>query len=931
MKKFSSAHCALMLGSPFLLFPVPVMAAAAPSHRASAADPLKSISVDIPATKFVLKNGLTLIVHEDHSAPLVATSIWYHVGSKNEPKGKTGFAHLFEHLMFNGTENYKGEFFTPFEQLGATDQNGTTNEDRTNYFENVPTNALDVALWMESDRMGHLLGAVDQAKLDEQRGVVQNEKREGENEPYGKVDDFLTPKLFPPNHPYSWTVIGSMQDLDAAKLDDVKQWFQTYYGPANAVLAVAGDVDPKAVREKVEHYFGDIPSGPPVARQEAWIARRTGHQRGVMEDRVPQARLYRTWNVPQWGAPEADYLDLVAAVLADGKTSRLYKRLVYDDRIATDVAARTDLREIAGTFTVQATARPGDDLAKVEKAVNEELARFLKTGPTPAELERVKTQYRARFVRGVERIGGFGGKSDVLAKGQVFAGRPDAYKTTLARVAAATPADLLSAARRWLSDGDYTLEVRPFPEYRVAASGADRSKLPEAGAPPDTRFPALARATLTNGLKVVVAERPSIPQVRFDLVLDAGYAADQFTRPGTATMTMAMLDEGTRTRGSLEISEELARLGAELSTFTRLDFSTVSLEALKEKLDRSLDLYADLILHPSFPRADFERLQQQQLAAIQREKAEPIAMALRVFPQILYGEGHAYATPWSGTGTEASVAGMTRDDVAAFHRTWFKPNHATLVVTGATTLAEIRPRLEKLFAEWAPGDVPVKNIRPVPPPAAQSVYLLDRPGALQTVILAGDLAPPKNNPDEVAIEAMNMVLGGQFGSRVNMNLRENKHWSYGAFSLIRDARGERPFLAYAPVQTDKTKEAIVELAKELRGIRQGRPITADELAKAKSALTLTLPGEWETMEAVATSIRNIVVFGLDDRYYDTYADRVRALEVPQVERAAAEVVEPDRLTWVIAGDRSKIEAGIRELNLGEVHLVDADGKPLSSR
>ena len=455
------------------------------------AAPATRPEIDIPFQTFVLKNGLRLIVHEDHKAPIVAVNVWYHVGSKNEKPGRTGFAHLFEHLMFNGSENYKGEFFTPFQQAGATDQNGTTNEDRTNYFENVPRNALDLALWMESDRMGHLLGAIDQAKLDEQRGVVQNEKREGENEPYGTVWEFLTPRLFPPNHPYSWTTIGSMEDLNAAKLDDVKEWFQTYYGPANAVLVIAGDVDPKTAREKAEHYFGDIPSGPPVGRQGAWVARRTGSQRGVLQDRVPQARLYKVWNVPGWGTAESEFLNLVAQVLSEGKTSRLYRRLVYDEQIATGVAASLEAREIGGLFVIQATARPGDDLAKVERAVNEELARFLRTGPTPAELARAKTDYQAGFVRGIERIGGFGGKSDVLAQGAVFAGRADFYRTRLERVASATPADLLRTARQWLGDGDYTLEVRPFPGYQTASTGADRSKLPEPGALPDAKFPAL--------------------------------------------------------------------------------------------------------------------------------------------------------------------------------------------------------------------------------------------------------------------------------------------------------------------------------------------------------------------------------------------------------------------------------------------------------
>jgi zinc protease len=898
--------------------PVPAQRATPPESR-----------INIPFQRFVLPNGLTLIVHEDHKAPIVAVNVWYHVGSKNERPGRTGFAHLFEHLMFNGSENYDKDFFGPLERAGATDLNGTTNEDRTNYFENVPTNAVDLALWMESDRMGHLTGAISQAKLDEQRGVVQNEKRQGENQPYGKVWDFLTPKLYPANHPYSWTTIGSMEDLDAAKLDDVKDWFRTYYGAANAVIVVAGDIDTKVAKQKVEQYFGDIPAGPPVARQQAWIAKRTGSQRGIMQDRVPQARIYKVWNIPGWGTADADYLNLVGDILSSGKSSRLFKRLVYDDQTATDVSASLDLREIGGLFVIEASARPGVPLAKVEKALDEELRRFLVGGPTATELRRVKTQYRAGFIRGVERIGGFGGKSDVLAQGQVFAGRPDFYQERLTRIQQATAAQVAGSARRWLGDGVYNLEVQPYREYQVAKTSADRSKLPETGAPPDSKFPELERETLSNGLKIVLARRAPIPQVRFDLLLDAGFAADQSGIAGTASLALAMLDEGTARRNALQISDELAQLGANLGTGSKLDVSSVSLEALKENLDPSLEIYADVILHPTFPQRDFERLKKQRLAQIQQEKADPVGLALRVFPGLLYGRGHAYANPWTGSGTEESTAKITRDDLIRFHQTWFKPNHATLVVVGATTMSEIRPKLEHVFASWKPGEVPGKSIATVGQQPRPVVYLIDRPGSLQSLIIAGNVAPPKANPKEVAIQTMNGVLGGDFSSRVNMNLREDKHWAYGAYTFFRDARGQRPFVAYAPVQTDKTKEAVVELQKELRGIIKERPIQPDELSRAQASLTLTLPGSWETMAALAGAIGDIVTFGLNDRYYDTFAEQVRAQTVQSLTAAAAEVVHPDRLVWVVVGDRSKIEPGLRELNLGEIRLINSDGRPVS--
>jgi len=879
---------------------------------------------DIPSATYTLDNGLTLVVHEDHKAPIVAVNIWYHVGSKNEKAGKTGFAHLFEHLMFNGSENFNDDYFKVLEKIGATDLNGTTNEDRTNYFQNVPVTALDTVLWMESDRMGHLLGALDQARLDEQRGVVQNEKRQGENEPYGRVDELIQTASFPKGHPYSWTVIGSMEDLDAASLDDVKEWFQTFYGPSNAVLVVAGDVEPEDVKARVEKYFGDIPPGPPVARQSTWIAPRTGSHRQYLEDRVPQARVYKAWNTPPWGSPDDAYLDLLSSILATGKSSRLYKRLVYDDQIATDVSATQQSSEIASIYVVDASARPGTDLASVEKAVDDEIARLLRDGPTEDELQRAKMEILAGFLRGAERIGGFGGKSDILARSQVFGGSPDAYAKSLERVRSATTDDVLGAARRWLSDGVYVLEVQPFPDLQADEGGADRSKVPDAGKPPEGRLPALRRATLPNGVKLIVAERHDIPVVRFNLLVNAGYATDARSIPGTAKLAGNMLDEGTSTRSALEISDEARRLGAQLGTFSNLDITTVTLSALKANLDASLDLFADVVQHPSFPENELQRLKQQQLAAIQQESVQPVGMALRVLPRLIYGEGHAYALPLTGSGFTSTVERLTRADVQKWHSTWFKPGNATLVVVGDTTLAEIQPRIERAFSGWPAGTAPKKNIAPVQPGPQPDVYILDRPGALQSVILAGHASPPQNNPGEIPQDVLIAALGGQFVSRMNMNLREDKHWSYGAFALFLQARGPRPFIAYAPVQTDKTKESVAEILKELREVKTDRPLTPDEVAFAQNTLTLTLPGQWETADAVAGSIGQIVRFGFPDDYFDGYATRVRRVSVADTVEAA-KVIHPERLAWVIAGDRAKIEAGLEQLGLGEVHEIDADG------
>jgi len=888
----------------------------------------QSADIDIPFQKFVLNNGLTLIVHEDHKAPIVAVNLWYHVGSKNEKPGKTGFAHLFEHLMFGGSEHASGRYIDAMEKIGATDLNGTTNNDRTNYFENVPTSALDYTLWMESDRMGFLLGSLDQKTLDLQRGVVQNEKRQGENQPYAVAFQLITQNTYPAGHPYSWTVIGEMADLNAASMDDVKEWFRTYYGPSNVVIVLAGDIDAKTAKEKVEKYFGNIPAGPPVAHHEVWVAKMTATHRQHVQDRVPQARIYKIWNVPQDGTPDGDYLDLVSDVLSVGKSSRFYKRLVYDDQIATNANAFVGLNEIAGQFRVQATAKPGGDLAQVEKELDEELAKFLKDGPTQEELARVKAQYQANFIRGIERIGGFGGKSDQLARNQVFHGDPAHYKISMKRVQEATAEDLKAAANRWLSDGVYILEVHPFPEYKAATAGADRSKPPSTGTPPALKLPKLQKATLSNGLKVILAERHEVPLVTFWLDVDAGYAADPSALPGTSSMAMALLNGGTKTRNALQISDEQALLGAQIAAFSNLDLSIVRLSALKTKLDPSLGLFSDLILNPVFPEDDFKKQQKLQIAAIQREQTTPIQMALRVFPGLLYGPGHAYSNPLTGSGTIASVEKMTREDMAKFHQAWFKPNHATLVIAGDITLGELTPKLEKLFAAWKPGPAPEKSIKNVQLAPKSVVYLMDKPGAQQSIIIVGNVAPPKANPNEIAIQAMNDGLGGLFLSRINSNLRENKHWSYGTTTLLWGARGQRPWLTLAPVQTDKTKESLVELNKELRGILTDHPLSQEELAIVQDNETLSLPGSRETQQEVGNSVNELVQFGLPDDYYETLAGKIRALKSADVAEAAKIIVHPDNLIWVVVGDRSKIEAGVKELNLGELRFLSPDGKPL---
>ncbi|MBN6150744.1 insulinase family protein [Xanthomonas sp. AmX2] len=919
---------------------------------------------DIAYTRFTLDNGLTVIVHEDHKAPVVAVSIWYHIGSGDEPAGKTGFAHLFEHLMFSGSENHKGTYFQPFEQVGATDMNGTTWFDRTNYFETVPTTALDTALWMESDRMGHLLGAIGQKELDTQRGVVQNEKRQGENRPYGRVDQNILSNLFPANHPYQHDTIGSMEDLDAASLADVKQWFHDNYGAANTTLVLAGDITVAQARAKAEQYFGDIPAGKPVPRQQPWITPLAASRRGVQHDHVAQPRIYRTWVAPQLGSDDMLQLDLATTVLGGGKTSRLYQRLVYRDQLVDDVSASIQPFALASQLQIQADVKDGVDPAKVEAAIADELTRFLAEGPSADELQRAQVSYRAGFVRGLEKVGGFTGKAVILAEGQVYRGDPGAYRKDLQRVQAATVDSVRTAAAAWFGKGDYLLTVlpagegfdpaaedkavvalgdapgRPAPKlppaarYTVAKSRLDRSGgVPETHRFPDLSFPTLQRGKLKNGIEVVLAERHTIPTTQIELLFDAGYAADQGGKLGTASFTAALMNESTRSLDSVAVAQRRQRLGASTAVDCDLDSCSASLDALNDQLQPSLALFADIVRNPAFKAEDIERIRGQWLAGIAQEKTQPTSLALRTLPPLLYGSGHAYGIPFTGSGTEAAIKSLSAADLSGFHQRWLRPDNLRILVAGDTTLEAIIPQLDAAFGDWQPpaGTMPKKNIGQVAAQPAPRVYLINRPDAPQSLILAGLLAPSTKAPDNLAIGMANGAFGGTFTSRLNMNLREDKRWAYGAGTMLSDAQGQRPYLFYAPVQTDKTAESVAELLKEAKAVVGERPLTEQEIDNIKNQRIRALPGSYETTAAVLDAVEGIVRYARPDDYVQTLKARLEGIDQAAGDAAIKRIVKPEAMTWVIVGDLKQIESKVRALDLGPVQVIDGDGKPVAAK
>ncbi|WP_462158367.1 M16 family metallopeptidase [Pseudoalteromonas sp. GB56] len=884
--------------------------------------------VDIKYDSFTLDNGLTVIVHTDRKAPIVAVNVWYDVGAKNEKVGKTGFAHLFEHLMFNGTENYDDEYFGPFERAGATEQNGTTNSDRTNYFENVPTPALDMALWMESERMGHLLGAITQEKLDEQRGVVQNEKRQGESQPYGTMWDNIWKYTFPQGHPYSWSVIGSMEDLNAASLEDVHQWFKDYYGPNNAVLVLAGDIDVETAKQKVGKYFGDIKPGKPVGKLDKWIAKRDEQTRLTIQDRVPASRIVKVWNTAEKGSVDGEYLSLLSDVLAGGKNSRLYQRLVYDEQLASSVFAFNYQRKLAGQIMIGADALDKANIDKIEAIVDEEVARIIAEGPTADELNRIRFANAAGWVKRVEGVGGFGGKSDVLASGAVYHGDPAFYKEAFDIMASATPSDVKQAAQRWLSDGDFVLTVHPFDKLTAKEEGVDRSTgVPSAGDVPALELPSVSSFTLSNGLEVVLAQRTDTPVVNVRLDISAGTATDANNLPGVANFAAGMMDEGAGEYDALQLAGELEKLGASISTNASLDSTSISMSAMTVNWQPSLEIFADILQRPTFADSDIERVRKLILQGIKQEKAQPANNALRVLPPLLYGENHPYGKPLTGSGTEESVAKISRDDLLAFTNKWIRPDLGRLVVVGDIDQAQLKSSLESALASWEKpaSAAPTLDIPNVAAAQTARVFVLDKPESPQSLIISGVLAPNSKElsaQDEVNLDMMNTIIGGSFTSRMNMNLREDKGWSYGARTILMNTDAQSPFFVYAPVQTDKTKESIQEILKELNGYIGDNPATEEELAKVVSNKTAKLPGRYEKKWSLLNALADAYDNGRDVTYLENYANLVRTPDTATIAQEAKKVIKPGQLTWVIVGDVAKIKDQIESLNLGEVTYLD---------
>ena len=934
---------ALALGACSQTVSSPASIPAQPPVAAASAAPVSDLvkAVDIPYEKFTLPNGLTVLVHTDRKAPIVGVTTYYRVGSKNEPQGKTGFAHLYEHLFFGGSANVPN-YDIPLEAAGSTPTNGSTWYDRTNYVETVPTGALELALFMESDRMGHLLPAVTQDKLDKQRGVVQNEKRQGDNQPYGLTRYLIGDGLFPVGHPYRHATIGSMADLDAASLADVRGWFRDNYAPNNVVLAITGDIDAATARPLVEKWFGDIPRGPAVPPVSTGPVTLAAPEAREMTDRVPVLRLTRNWSGPGLNDPDAPALAIGLSILGGLSSSRLDNTLVRDEKLAVAVSADDQQQEEVSLLQAQMDVKPGVTRALAERRLDAVIAQLVNEGPSADEVKRAVTSMVSEQIGALEEVGGFGGKGATLAEGQLYSGDPDKYKKDLAAIAALTSADVKAALQRWMTRPVYALDIVPGERTldgarlggwddaagspapaadahrKVAAVPAGTPRTPPAVEPVGAlAFPQLEHAKLANGIPVTLARRTAIPKVEVSIGFDAGYAADALDTPGTQGLMLAMLEEGTSSRDSKAIAEEQERLGASIDTGATIDTSTVTMSALAANLAPSLALMADVARNPAFADAEVARVKDQRLAALAQVLANPRSLATRELSALVFGN-HPYAQPADGLGDAASVLALTPAELRTAHDKWLRPDLATITVVGDVTMDALLPLLEKAFGDWsAPaGPKPVKAIdAPVPAPAAR-IVVIDRPNSPQSVIYAGRVLPVTGRtPDLERLQLANEVIGGGFLSRLNLDLREEKGWSYGVFSGVRQPAGPRSLVVAAPVQSDRTGDAIRAMIADMAAFPAKKPVDKVELNRVTDGNIRGLPNRFETNADVLAAIQANELLGRPDDYYNTLPARYRAIDAAAIDAAAQTYLQPDGMTIVVVGTRKLVEPQLKGIGL----------------
>jgi zinc protease len=870
-------------------------------------------------TKTTLANGLDVIVRREERLPVVAVNLWYHVGSKNEERRQRGFAHLFEHLMFEGSEHYPGDFFKPLQRLGGA-VNGSTSSDRTNYFVDIPSAHVEVALAMESDRMGHLIPALTDHKLRVQKDVVKNEYRQNyANRPYGMVWRLMAEALYPPDHPYSWLTIGLMEDVEAATREDVEAFFRRFYVPGNASLCLAGDIDEDRALGLAERYFGNIPGGAKAGRPWAPAPTLKESTSLRLHDRVELDRIYLAWPSATLFHNDDAPLTLLADVLSRGKSSRLYRKLVVEDELAQDVTAYQSGRELAGSFGVHATLRPGRSTEQARDLIDAEIATIAREGVSEEELERVKNGRLAGFFYALESVGGFGGVADRLNAYNTYLGDPSRITSDFERYNEVTPEAVRAAARTYVEGRPRVSLTVDGRKPAVLTAPLDRSVVPRSTEAATFRAPLPQVLTLRSGLPLWVLPRRELPVVAATLVLGGGAGVQVEGPPGVANLTSSMMDEGTTMRSSSRIAEEAERMGTSLSTSCGWDGSYVSFQCLSPYLDASLDLAVDVLRNPTFPEPEWSRIRGQTLAALRSERDSADSRAYRGLLLALFPEGHPYRLPIDGD--EASVSAASRDDLLSFHRRFHGPSRAAWVVAGDIDPERLAEALDRRLEGWegSPTEPPAL-FRPEPLERPR-ILVLDRPGSVQAAVRAGHVGLHRLDPDFTDALVLNHILGGQFTSRLNTRLREEKGFTYGIRSHFDARLAAGPFSVSAALQADRLAEALEDLRREVLALRDDRPPTQAELDDARRSLIEGQARHFETPSALVSRYASLFVHGLPDDHHARFPERLSTVTVDSLRTVANRQIHPDYMVFVVVADAATVADSLKRLEWAEVTVV----------
>jgi zinc protease len=899
---------------------------------------------DIKVEHYTLSNGLTVTLHQDHRTPLVAVHVTYNVGSKDDPPGRTGLAHLVEHLMFEGSEHSDSSYYSPIYQY-MTDAQGATGRDRTDYHETVTSNALERALWLEADRMGFVLPAVTKTKLSKARTVVINERWQTLDElPLGEVAEAYSRALYPPGHPYRHLIIGSLDDLSAARDADITAFFQRHYAPNNAFLCLAGDFELGQARRWIKKYFGQLRPGPPGAPPRSRVPALTEPRRITLKDRVSHAQAGMIWPTVPANHPDEAALDVLASILGgESRWNRLFRALTYDKQIATYVSAYHPTYLLTGTFDVTLVARFGEKLDEMVQLADAEIERLKRDGPTADEVRRVKIERRRRRSMDLDSVTS---KASVLNEFAATHGDPLAYRSVLGKVFAVTPEDVRRVARAYLGPG--RVEYRVYPGDRAAPprepdhivdgpdqpgivrprplhDAFDRAVEPELGPPPAFTPPSIKRRRLSSGLDLRIVERHDLPIVRLKLVVKSGEASAPRGKDGLSLMTVNLLEEGTKSRGALELEADLNEIGAALSTEGLMESSAVSLTTATLHLERALDLFADVVLNPSFPDGEYLRLKLRRLAELKDRADNAEQIAEDVLPRLLYHPDHPYAR--ARLGTIESIKSITREDSVDFYTSHYVPGNASLIVVGDVRTDKIAAALEARFGRWPPGMIPPSpDLPPTPWPAGSpALYLIDKPGAMQSVVSISRIAASIRSPDRRGLVIMKEKLEG----RVNSNLLDDKASTYGFSSSIDFRSGLGPFVLTGSVPTLKTTRTLVEIFKEMDDLAGANPITEEDMKTIRQGMVPEWIDRFETTTDAAAQVAYVVSHNLSDDYFARELTGVEAVTKPNVDWLAKHFLAPRWMTIVVVGDRSRIEKSLRAFPFGKtIHVLDTVGKPV---